>query len=326
MIPIQRKISLAERMPYRIGGSAEYFLLPRNPREIETAVRWAFSRGLPFLFLGAGTNMLFSENGYAGLVMQYTAMEIRKESGGIRLNAGTSMADAVDFYSANGLRDLAWAGGLPGTVGGAVFGNAGCFGGEMKDSILEVESIVYDRHQERVERRVRNVSRCLFAYRDSIFKSLGGEIVTSVLLRATAGDPAAIRDEAEEHREYRRRFHPLDYPSAGSTFKNIPLASAPEELRRDFAAVVKVDPFPIIPVAAVLDRLGLKGTRLGGAEISARHPNFFINRDNATFADISGLIALAKMRAWHRYGVVLEEEIRIVHGAAVPADSEFLAG
>ena len=316
MIPVQTNICLADRMPYRIGGPARYFLLPRDPSEIEAAVRWAFSRDVPFLFLGAGTNMLFSEEGYDGLVMQYAATGIREEPEGIRLAAGTSMAEAVDFFTSRGLRDLAWAGGLPGTAGGAVFGNAGCFGGEMKDSILEVASIAFDRASGTVERRVRSAADCRFAYRDSVFKSLGCEIVISVLVRATPGDPAAIRDQVKDHREYRRRFHPLDYPSAGSTFKNIPLASVPEEVGCDFAEVVRIDPFPVIPVAAILDRLALKGTRLGGAEISAKHPNFFINRDRASFADINGLISLAKMRAWQRYGIVLEEEIRIIRSGS----------
>ncbi len=325
MIPLERNILLADRMPYRIGGQAQYFLLPKNPGEIEAAVRWAFSRNVPFLFLGAGTNMLFSETGYEGLVMQYAATEIWEESGGIRLAAGTPMEEAVDFFTARGLRDLAWAGGLPGTVGGAAFGNAGCFGGEMKDAILEVESIAFDRATGTVEGRRHDAADCRFAYRDSIFKSLGGEIVTSVLIRATPGDPAVIRDAVDGHREYRRRLHPLEYPSAGSTFKNIPLASVSEDVGCDFAGVVKIDPFPVIPVAAVLDRLGLKGTRIGGAEISVKHPNFFVNRDRATFADISGLISLAKMRAWQRYGIVLEEEIRIVRGASLSGSGNYLA-
>lgn len=312
-------------MPFRIGGRARYLFLPQNPRDIEAGIRWAFSRNVPFLFLGAGTNMLFSENGYDGLIIQNTATEIREEPGGIRFSAGTSMADAVDFFAAKGLCDLAWAGGLPGTVGGAVFGNAGCFGGEMKDSIIEVESIAFDRSSGRIEQRMRRAADCRFAYRDSIFKRLGGEAVISVLIRATPGDPVAVRDKINGCIAFRRRFHPLDYPSAGSTFKNVPLASVSDQVRSDFIEVVKVDPVPIIPVAAILDRLGLKGTRIGGAEISIKHPNFFINRDKATFADISGLIALAKMRAWQRYGISLEEEIRIVLGSPLSASRANLA-
>lgn len=314
MIRIKRNIVLAARVRYRIGGRASYFFEPQNPGDIEDAVHWAISENVPFLFLGAGTNVLFSETGYDGLIMQYAATEIREELGGILFSAGTPMAEAVDYYTEKGLQGLAWAGGLPGTVGGAVFGNAGCFGGEMKDSVVEVESISFDRATGRIERRVRGAVDCLFGYRESVFKRLGGEIVTAVLIRAMPGDTAAVRAEVASHIEHRRRFHPLDYPNAGSTFKNIPLAAVSEDIRRDFAEVVKIDPFPIIPVAAVLDRLGLKGKRIGGAEISAKHPNFFINRDKATFADISGLISLAKTQAWQRYGIVLEEEIRIVGG------------
>jgi UDP-N-acetylmuramate dehydrogenase len=312
VIRIRRNISLARRMHYRIGGKARYFLQPRHARDIEAGVRWAFNRNVPFLFLGAGTNMLFSEKGYDGLLLQYVNKEIRREPDGIRIAAGTLMSDAVAYFASEGLSDLAWAGGLPGTVGGAVFGNAGCFGEEIKDTIIEVASLACDRGAGTVEPRVRKAEECLFTYRDSLFKRLGGEIITSVLVRATPGDAAAIRAAVRDHIGYRHRFHPLEYPSAGSTFKNIPLAAVAEEVSREFVEVVKVDPFPVIPVAAVLDRLALKGSRIGGAEISAKHPNFFINRHKATFSDITGLIALAKSRAWQRYGIVLEEEIRIV--------------
>ena len=312
MLAIRKNISLARRMHYRIGGKARYFAEPRNAQDIVDVIRWAFGRRVPFLFLGAGTNMLFSEKGYDGLIMQYGVRHIRKEPGGVRISAGTSMADAAAYYQSQGLDDLKWAGGLPGTVGGAVFGNAGCFGGEMKDAVISVESIMYDRQSETVERRTRTFAECAFAYRSSIFKRNGNEIIASVLLRATPGDREAVRTEVRRCIAYRERFQPLDYPSAGSTFKNIPLASVSATVGKEFSAVVKHDPFPVIPVAAVLDRLGLKGARIGGAEISEKHPNFFINRNRATFGDVVGLIALAKEKAFKRYGIVLEEEIRIV--------------
>jgi UDP-N-acetylmuramate dehydrogenase len=312
MIRIRRNISLARHVYYRIGGKARYYFEPRNGQEIEAAVRWAFGRDIPFMFLGAGTNMLFSEKGYDGLIIQYMHKEIDREPGGIRISAGTQMSDAVEYFASRGLCDLSWAGGLPGTVGGAVFGNAGCFGGEIKDGILEVESIVCDRIAGRVEPLVRSAADCRFAYRDSLFKRDGNEIVTSVLLQATPGDPDAVQAEVESHIEYRRRFQPLEYPSAGSTFKNIPFLSVSEKVRSEFADVVKTDPVPVIPVAAILDRLGLKGHRIGGGEISAKHPNFFINRHKAKSTDIIGLIEMAKAMSWQRYGIVLEEEIRIV--------------
>lgn len=299
-------------MHYRIGGKARYFCEPRNADDIMSAIRWAFAHRVPFLFLGAGTNMLFSEKGYDGLIMQYANRHIRKEPGGVRVSAGTSMSDVVAYYMAHGFSDLAWAGGLPGTVGGALFGNAGCFGGEMKDGVVSAESIFYDFASGTVDRHIRSAIECEFAYRNSIFKRTGTEIIASVLLRATSGDRNAVRAEVRRCIAYRKQFQPIEYPSAGSTFKNIPVELVADCVREEFASVVKVDPFPVIPVAAVLDRLNLKGVRIGGAEISEKHPNFFINRGNATFADVLGLIALAKRKALRRYGIVLEEEIRIV--------------
>ena len=309
---IQKNISLARRMHYRIGGKAHYFFEPQNARDIIAAIRWAFARNIPFLFVGAGTNMLFSEAGYDGLLMQYTHRSIRRTADGVRVSAGTSMAAVVAYYTRQGFRDLAWAGGLPGTVGGAVFGNAGCFGGETKDGVISIESIFYDHASGVIERRTRSAAECAFAYRDSIFKQNGNEIIVSVLLRATRGDRNVIRKEVAHHIAHRKQSQPLMYPSAGSTFKNISVAMVSEHVKREFATSIKTDPFPVIPVARMLDRLGLKGTRIGGAEISTQHPNFFINRDHATSADIKALIALAKRKARRRYGVLLEEEIRIV--------------
>ena len=312
MTVYRKDVSLAPCLHYRIGGKARYLAEVQSEQEIAAALLWACERDLPFLVVGAGTNMLVSERGYDGLIIRMTGKEIVPEARGVRFSAGTPLADAVDFFTANGFGDLSWAGGLPGTVGGAVFGNAGCFGREMRECVVEVDSLACDGASHTVEPRVRSGSECAFAYRGSLFKCRG-EIITSVLIKATPGDAAAARAEAQEHIDYRLRFQPLDFPCAGSTFKNVPLATVSKEVGRVFAGVIKIDPLPVIPAAAILDRLGLKGRRIGGAEISAKHPNFFINRDRASFADITGLIALAKRAAWRCYGIALEEEVQIVN-------------
>lgn len=281
-------------------------------RESMSAIRWALLNNIPFFFMGAGTNILFSDQGFNGVVIKNTYTVIRKRPNGIFLSSGVLMNEAVSYFIRNGLRGLEWAGGLPGTVGGAVFGNAGCFGDEIEKHIIAVESLTIDRKQKTVTRHTCAHRACKFSYRTSIFKQSGDEIITGVVLRAIPGDARQLAVKAQECIDYRKRFQPLEYPSAGSTFKNISLASVSAEVAALFASVVKTDPFPVIPVAAILDNLSLKGFRIGGAEISEKHPNFFINRNKATADDIIALIDLAKQRALSQYGIELDPEIRIL--------------
>lgn len=309
---IRNTISLAEHAHYRIGGEARYFVEVSNVRECTVAIRWALRNDIPFFFMGAGTNVLFSDSGFDGLVIKNIYTVIRKWPEGIFLSSGTLMSEAVSYFVQHGLRGLEWAGGLPGTVGGAVFGNAGCFGDEIEKHVVSVESLLIDRNLKTVTRHLRTHRACKFSYRTSLFKQNGSEIITGVVLRVMSGDAQQLARKAQECIDYRKRFQPLEYPSAGSTFKNIPLASVSAEVAALFSHVVKTDPFPVIPVAAVLDKLALKGHRIGGAEISEKHPNFFINRDRATAHDVVALIDFAKQEACDRYGIELDPEIRIV--------------
>lgn len=312
MTPIRNNISLARHAHYRIGGRARYFAEVSNVRESMSVIRWALRDTVPFFFMGAGTNVLFSDQGFKGLVIKNNYSVIRKRPNGIFFSSGVLMSEAVSYFIRNGLQGLEWAGGLPGTVGGAVFGNAGCFGDEIEKHILAVESLVVDRNRKTVTKHTRSHRACKFSYRTSIFKQSGDEIITGVILRATPGSVQPLAAKAQECIDYRTRFQPLEYPSAGSTFKNISLASVSAEVAALFSQVVKTDPFPVIPVAAVLDKLSLKGYRIGGAEISEKHPNFFINRNKATACDIIALIDLARQKARKQYGIELDPEIRIL--------------
>lgn len=309
---IRRAISLARQTRYRIGGKARYFVEAKTVVDVTAAVNWALENDIPFFFLGAGTNVLFSDRGFDGLVIKNNCGSIRRRPEGIFIHSGVAMSDAVDYFIRNKLRGLEWAGGLPGTVGGAVFGNAGCFGGEMKNAVVAVESLIVDHHKKRVIKYARTHRECGFGYRTSVFKQNGNEIITGVLLRGIPGDAKLLAQKAQSCIDYRKRFQPIEYPSAGSTFKNILLAEVSPKVFALFSDVIKNDPFPIIPVAAVLDRLGLKGARIGGVEISAKHPNFFINTNNGTANEVAQLIAFAQRKAKKKYGVVLEPEIRVI--------------
>ena len=238
---------------------------------------------------------------------------------------------------------MEWAGGLPGTIGGAVRGNAGAFGGETKDRIVAVMSLhVLSAQFSRASassprasalKLVRRTNEeCRFGYRNSIFKEHDGEeIVVEAVFELTKGDPVEIKRIADERINYRTTRHPIEFPNIGSMFKNIPLSQIYAEGTQEYAESihsglvsilrgsasnprssafpVKHDPFPVIPTACLLAEAGLKGMTHGGAMISPKHPNFIVNVNHATSADVKSLIALVKKTIHEKFGVILEEEV-----------------
>ena len=213
----------------------------------------------------------------------------------------------MTFCIENSLSGLEWAGGLPGTVGGAIRGNAGAFKGEIKDNVLEVRSLDI----KSLEEKIRSNSECNFGYRNSIFKSGIGEneFITSVVLRLTEDDKEEIKQKIQQKIDYRINRHPINYPNIGSAFKNIPLDLLSVNLQKEFASFVKTDPFPVVPTTKLLALAGLKGKKKGDAMISDKHPNFIINLNNATAEDVKALIEIARQAIKEKYNIDLEEEI-----------------
>lgn len=307
-IKILKDEDLKKHSNYRIGGKAKFFIEAKSLKEVIEAVRLSRKRGA-FFVLGGGTNVLFGDNCFDGTIIKIAIKEIKKAGNEIIVSSGVLVSDLIDFCLENGFSGLEWAGGLPGTVGGAIRGNAGAFGGEIRDCISIVESLCFKNNKPEI--KMRNNKDCLFGYRDSVFKD-SNEIILRVILNFKNRDRKDIKREINERVLYRKERQPLEYPSAGSVFKNIPLSSVSNEVAEEFKAAIKNDPFPVIPVAAVLDKLGLKGKKIGGAEISVKHPNFIINKNNASFCDVVNLINLAKEKVFQKYKIVLQEEIQII--------------
>lgn len=312
---LQAAMKIAENVPlsrhcnYRIGGPARYFCDASSEKEIRSAILFAREKRLPIFILGSGTNLLFADEGFDGLILKPNLTHLAVQDEFIEVGAGVLVADLLNFTIAHSLSGLEWAGGLPGTVGGALRGNAGAFKGEIKDRIITVDSLDVDT----LEKITRENVACRFAYRSSIFKEKGGEeIVLSAKIRMEKGDPQKIAAAIQDKINYRLQRHPMEFPNTGSTFKNVDLNLVPPEFREAFAKIVKVDPFPVIPTAFLVTEAGLKGTRRGGAMVSTKHANFIINADNATAADILSLIALVKERVFEKFQIRLEEEIQIV--------------
>lgn len=212
---------------------------------------------------------------------------------------------------------------MPGTVGGAIRGNAGCFGGETKDIVASVRSLDI-RTGKIINRRA---AQCQFAYRTSVFKKKNGrEIVLAATLRLAKGDKKKIAAAIREKIAHREKNHPLDYPNIGSIFKNVPLHAIHKKESAEYVAAVRAarliyrsspfsvknDPIPVISAAKLIAESGLRGVSAGGAMISGKHPNFIVNVLGARAADVKGLIRLAKAEVRKRFGVKLEEEVQIV--------------
>jgi UDP-N-acetylmuramate dehydrogenase len=157
----------------------------------------------------------------------------------------------------------------------------------------------------------RNIEECEFGYRTSIFKTdiAGNEFITRVILKLIPGDRMEIYEKTQQKIDYRNNRHPMDYPSIGSTFKNIPLDSLSHDLQKEFSPIVKIDPLPVVSVTKLLTLCNLKGKKVGGAMISDKQPNFIVNVNNATCEDVKTLIEEAKQAIRKKYNIDLEEEI-----------------
>lgn len=275
---------LAPHTWYRVGGPARWALTPRNADEAEAAWRWAREQKIPMLLLGAGSNVLISDAGFPGIVLFTTCLK-RLESmgddrylaeGGVELDTLVQKVMLHNNYEGVGALT-----GIPGTVGGAIFMNAGTANGSI---CALLESVDMARSDGRV--RIA-MEECLYAYRSQRFCAPGDLILHGVFrFRRAETDQRTVYDH---YIRRRRETQPQGY-CCGSVFKNPPGAHA----------------------GRLIEACGLKGTRLGGAVISPKHANFIMNDRDACFEDIVGLIALAKQRVHERFNIDLEEEVRII--------------
>ena len=281
---------LAPLTTFKVGGPAEWLLETRSSDEITKALRIAHANGVRVTLLGGGSNVLVGDRGIRGLVIRPRGGHIEQlDADHVRADAATTINGLVRWTVQRGIAGLeAWAG-TPGTVGGAIFGNAH-FGGRLIGELVESVRIAC------ADGSTRDVPRdeMDFGYDRSRLQKTG-EVLLSAVFRVSSGDPAALRDVARQSLAYRKKTQPLDTPSAGCIFQN------PE--RKDVP--------PDIPASAgaLVDRAGLKGVARGDARVSPTHGNFIVNEGRATAADIRGLIDLCRSRVSERFGVALQEEI-----------------
>ena len=283
-LELRRQEPMSRHTTFRVGGPAALMALPSGEEELAAAVRLAIGEGIVPLCVGNGSNLLVDDGGLDAFVIKTVPGMLRLSADGDRIyaGAGTLLVHLANAAADSGLTGLEFAHGIPGSVGGAVVMNAGAYDGEMKQVVESV--LVLD---EQGEQKWIPAAHCDFSYRHSAF-SAGGKIVLGASFRLTPGDPAAIRARMAELMDRRREKQPLEYPSAGSTFKR-PAGH--------FAA-------------ALIDQCGLKGLTVGGAQVSEKHAGFVINRDGATCSDILRLMEQVRERVYAAAGVELEPEVK----------------
>ncbi len=371
-LEIKPNVKLAPYTNYKIGGPAQYFCavslpdsLPREAnryyQDVIGALDWAKRKGLPIFVLGGGTNLLVSDKGYKGLVLKIESQSLgikniskklqNKGFQHIRVGAGVLLNNLVNFSLQNGLMGLEWAAGIPGTIGGAIRGNAGAFGHSMADvietvNVLTMEDITHNmkhitwnteqgtwniehktRDKKEIQRRsegkaehdykmtLLNKRQLKFKYRSSIIKEKGGIIVgaTFKLKRAKSEEEKAKNgDLANSYISYRKTCQPLCYPSCGSVFKNLEINKI-----QDPEKIKKIKKLGVIKKGKIgagklIAASGLAGKKVGNAQISEKHANFIVNLGDAKAQDIYKLIKLCQREVFKKFGIKLEREVELV--------------
>jgi UDP-N-acetylmuramate dehydrogenase len=284
---LQENVLLAPYTSARIGGPADALLTVRSADELAEAASLLWELGVPYRILGGGSNVLISDLGVHGLIVLNRAKAVRFTAGepaSVWAESGAVFSNLAHQAAAHGFSGLEWAATIPGTVGGAVYGNAGAFGGDMAGSLIQAELVT------EAGRQAWSVEKMGYSYRTSILKQAEVKaVILAAEMHLKAGQPEAIKAQMREISELRKNTQPPG-ASMGSMFKNPP---------GDYAG-------------RLIEAVGLKGKRIGTAEISPVHANFFINHGQTRASDVRALIELAQNTVSQKLGIILELEIELI--------------
>ncbi len=277
---------MSRQTTFEIGGPADCLIFPQTIEEVCRVVALVREYDLPLTVLGNGSNLLVRDGGIRGVVLKFNGpmSEMRLEGSHIIAGAGAHLKDVSEFAAAHGLTGLEYACGIPGSIGGAIFMNAGAYGGETKDVAYSVRAVAKDGTVKTYSKEELDLG-----YRHSVFQG-NGELICEVELALEPGDEGEIRQVMADYTQRREAKQPLEMPSAGSTFKR------PEGY---FAGTL-------------IDQTGLKGLQVGGAQVSTKHAGFVVNAGGATAADVQNLIKEVQRLVFEKHGVKLYPEVRMI--------------
>ncbi len=275
---------MAAHTSFHIGGAADVFAQADTEKALQKSIAFCREHSVPFMVIGNGSNLLVGDKGIQGVVLQYTNTSIDVKENHLTVSAGVSVAKLCNTACQHGLSGLEFAFGIPGTVGGGIYMNAGAYGGQLSDVLVSVKVL-----NENGEIEVLQETQLQLGYRHSLLMERSLTVLEAKFL-LTADDPQAIRARMDDYLGRRRDKQPLEYPSAGSFFKR------PEGY---FAG-------------ALIEQSGLKGYAVGDAQISEKHAGFVINRGKATCADVLALSDYVQATVLQKFGVSLEREVQLI--------------
>lgn len=295
---------LSKHTNFRIGGPAKWLVEVRSVRALQEVIEVVKANKVPYVVFGGGSNTLASDTGFDGVVIKIAMRTYEIHGTRVFVQAGV-LSSALARATANaGLKGLTWSVSLPGTVGGGVRGNAGCFGGEMKDHLVSVE-VLRGGEVEKV-----NKEDLGFGYRESVLKHTD-DIVLSATFELEEGDARELKAELDDKLMKRKSSQPLYAGSAGCLFKNYEIHDEAElqRLSQKLDIPAEMKSARRLSAGWLIDQLDLKGKQIGQAKISDKHGNFLVNLGSATADEVVQLIALIKTRARNELGIQLDEEV-----------------
>lgn len=312
---VKKGVSLKDYSTIKIGGNARYFAEINNENQLKELSQWLKATKMPFFILGNGSNTLFTDKQYSGVIIKINNQKIQETIDSLIISGGYQIGVFLSYCLNKGIKNYEWLSGIPGTIGGAVFGNAGAFGYEMKDFVQQVKTI----NIKTLKEKIYSNKECRFSYRESIFKKNHNEIIWEVKLIKQKGDKKIINDLIKQNWQYKINHHMFDYPSLGSVFKNIIIEKTRYKKFYDKQNnKVKILNNEVevkggkVSAGYFISECGLKGYQIGGAKIADFHANVIININNAKARNVLKLIALIKKKVYQKFKIKLEEEIRIV--------------
>ena len=289
---------------FGIGGPADLYAETGSAEAFAAALAAARASGLPTMVIGGGTNLIVSDKGFRGVVLRYRADRLLAANHRVHADAGAVLQDLVDFAIAHGLKGLETLAGIPGSVGAAVYGNAGAYGHSISERVLSV------RFYDGASIRVFTNEQCEFQYRESTFKDHKEWVIFSTELLLEPADPATLRETADSILKVRNEKFPVTMKCAGSVFKNLLLKDLPPEVAAQVpSSTVREGK---IPAAWFLEQVGAKGMQRGDIHVAAYHANLLYNAGEGTAADLVTLIRELKALVRARFGLELEEEVQYV--------------
>lgn len=305
---VQQNILLKDFTTYKIGGPAKYFFVAKTKEDLVMAIKIAKNLKLPVFILGGGSNLLVADKGFKGLVVKIEISEMEVYGNEVVVGAGASLTKLSNLSADNGLSGLEWAAGIPGTVGGAIYGHAQAFGTKISNSIKEVETI----NLKTLKIKKLSKEQCNFTLKNSIFKKNKNLVIVSAVLEFDGSDAKEIKNKIKEFLIYRKTRHPVDFPSAGSTFVNPEIKIKNKNLLEKFPELKEYNEKVTIPAGYLIAKCGLAGKKIGNAQISEKHANFIVNLGGADAKSIVGLINLAKRKVKKIFGVDLKTEVQFL--------------